>query len=92
MALPLLMPVESDGTRIGFNQTDIHLDLKKLTMEEESSRDITLLVFQSQYPVFFSALYATFALMPSTTQLTEQSHGGLCDSLPMEVAMMFTDA
>eukprot|EP00978_Attheya_sp_CCMP212_P040257 scaffold217766_cov49-Attheya_sp.AAC.5 len=57
--------------QIGFNQTDIHLDLKKLTMEEEGSRDITLLVFRSQYP---------------------QSHGGLRDSLPMGVAMMFTDA
>jgi hypothetical protein len=30
--------------------------------------------------------------MPSTTQLTEQSHGGLRDSLPMGVSMMFTNA
>jgi hypothetical protein len=39
--------------QIGFNQINIHCDLKKLTMEEEGSRDITLLVFQSTYPVIF---------------------------------------
>jgi hypothetical protein len=43
------------------------------------------------YPVIVLALYATFALMPSTTRLTEQSHGTLRDSLPMGVSMMFTD-
>ena len=78
--------------QIGFNQTDVHPDLKKLTMEEQGSRDITLLAFRSQHPVMFSALHATFALMPSTTQLTEQSHGALRDSLPVGVSMKFTDA
>jgi hypothetical protein len=78
--------------QIGFNQTVVHRDLKKLTMEEQGSRDITLLAFRSEYPVILVALYATFALMPSTTRLTEQSHGALRDSLPMGVSMMFTDA
>jgi hypothetical protein len=78
--------------QIGFDQTVIHCDLKMLTMEEQGSRDITLLAFRSQYPVMFSALYATFAIMPSTKRLTEQSHGPLCDSFLMGVSMMFTDA
>jgi hypothetical protein len=78
--------------QIGFNRRDVRCDFKRLTMEEPGSRDITLLSLRSRYPVIFSALYATFALMPSTTRLTEQSHGALRDSLPMGVSMMFTDA
>eukprot|EP00978_Attheya_sp_CCMP212_P032759 scaffold129363_cov50-Attheya_sp.AAC.3 len=39
--------------QIGFNQTNIHLDLKKINMEEECSRDIALLVVRSQYPIIF---------------------------------------
>jgi hypothetical protein len=78
--------------QIGFNQTNIRRDLKGLTMEEPGKRDITLLTSRKQYPVIFSALYATFSLMPSTTRLTEQNHGALCNSLPMGVPMMYTDA
>jgi hypothetical protein len=77
--------------QIGFNRSDVRSDLKNLTIEEPGSRNITLLSFRSCYPVIFSALYATFALMPSTTRLTEQSHGALRDLLPMGVSMMFTD-
>jgi hypothetical protein len=78
--------------QIGFNQSAINCDFKKLTMEEQGSPDITLLSFRSRYPVIFSALYTTFALMPSTMRLAEQSHGTLRDSLPMGVSMMFTNA
>jgi hypothetical protein len=77
--------------QMGFNRRDVRCHLKKLTLEEPGSRDITLLSFRSRYPLLVSALYATFALMPSTTRLTEQSHGALCDSPPMGVSMMFTD-
>ena len=48
--------------------------------------------FKELYPVIYAAFDAVFFLMPSNNRMSEQSFGGLRDSLRAGVSYAFTDA
>ena len=75
---------------MGFDRSDIQQDLHKKLQQlcdakEEDERHpfptVPLLQFREMYPIIFEAFVAVFGCMPSNSQLTEQIHGTLRDSL-----------
>ena len=67
--------------QIGFTQKVVYDDLKQLfesevPHERNTTNSTPLTEFKSLYPVLFDLLHSTFGLMPSSTRLLEQTHGG----------------
>ena len=83
--------------QIGFTQKVVFDDLKQLfeseaPQERNTSNSTPLTEFKTLYPVLFDLLHSTFGLMPSSTCLLEQTHGGNCQFLHPGDTYAMTDA
>jgi hypothetical protein len=83
---------------IGFMMPCVQADLQRLSKMTAEAAEPGLPragvshAFKTECPVMFAALHAKFGLMPSNSQIAEQVHGGLRDSLKEGVSHAFTDA
>ena len=84
---------------IGLSQQIVYGDFIKMSTWNDTNNDSQssanmskLLSFKELYPVLYAAFDAVFFLMPSNNRMSEQSFGGLCDSLRAGVSYAFTDA
>jgi hypothetical protein len=80
--------------QIGLLRDCVQDDLKKLSNAEPATELPTwpLESFKKEYSILFEALHATFGLMPSSSRIAEQVHGGNRDSIRKGVSLDFTDA
>ena len=81
---------------MGYDQEKIKapllLELIYLSVEEPNAREQGLLIFREKCPILFSGLHAIFGIMPSVSQICEQMHIIMQDSLKVGVSMHFNDA
>ena len=79
--------------QFGLNRECLVGDLQHLsseTSEQDSKKDVPLLVFKNKFPVLFEGLEAVFGMMMSNSRLCEQMHGmmrfGLSSAIGMDQA------
>lgn len=95
-----LLRLEKDDSlhffkQIGLARDCVRDDLKRLSNEQQNTRDVKsdtpLADFRKQYPIIFEALFATFALLPSSSRLSEQVHGLMRATLGSETPIGLQD-